>query len=118
MGQKTYGLKDRESASTLPGTQANCEVGSIEFNLQRPTASSSRCDARRHAMAVPDPAGGTGSSCVRHCCEGPHHNQQHRLDEDEMKARHWFTRTGLTNGRHAKRHTTPTNTNTDWMTTK
>jgi hypothetical protein len=27
--------------------------------------------------------------------------------EDKIKPRHWFTRTGLTNGRHAKLHTAP-----------
>jgi hypothetical protein len=41
-------------------------------------------------------------------CKATHnpHKHKHRLDDDEIKARHWFTRTGLTNGRHAKRHAT------------
>jgi hypothetical protein len=43
---------------------------------------------------------------VQLCGEGPHHKQQHRLDEDEIKQRHWFTRTGLTNGRRSKLRTT------------
>jgi hypothetical protein len=40
------------------------------------------------------------------CGEGPTHKHEHRLDEDEIKPRHWFTRTWLTNGRYAKLHTT------------
>jgi 2'-5' RNA ligase len=35
-----------------------------------------------------------------------HHEHEHRLDEDEIKPRHWFARAGLTNGRRAKLHTT------------
>jgi hypothetical protein len=31
-----------------------------------------------------------------------------RREEDEIPPRHWFTRAGLTNGRHAKRCTAPT----------
>jgi hypothetical protein len=37
--------------------------------------------------------------------EGLPHKHEHRLDEGEIKPRHWFTRTGLTNGRHSKLHT-------------
>jgi hypothetical protein len=37
--------------------------------------------------------------------EGLPHKHEHRLDQDEIKPRHWFTRTGLTNGRHANLHT-------------
>jgi hypothetical protein len=33
---------------------------------------------------------------------GSTHKHEHRLDEDKIQPRHWFTRTGLTNGRHAK----------------
>jgi hypothetical protein len=39
----------------------------------------------------------------------PHNKHEQRLDEDEIKPRHWFTRclqTGLANGRHSKLHTT------------
>jgi hypothetical protein len=35
-------------------------------------------------------------------------SRSHRLDEDEIQPRHWFTCTGLTNGRHSKPHTTLT----------
>jgi hypothetical protein len=34
--------------------------------------------------------------------DDPHKHEQ-RLDEDEIKPRHWFTRSGLANGRHSKR---------------
>jgi hypothetical protein len=40
----------------------------------------------------------TQASCRRH-------KHEHRLDEDEIKPRHWFTRTGLANGRRARLHT-------------
>jgi hypothetical protein len=43
---------------------------------------------------------------------------EHRLDEDEIPPRHWFTRTGLTNGRHAKLHKTlPGNRLSRWYCT-
>jgi hypothetical protein len=37
---------------------------------------------------------------------GSTHKHKHRLDEDEIKPRHWFTHTGLTNGRRSKLHAT------------
>jgi hypothetical protein len=38
--------------------------------------------------------------------EGLPHKHEHRLDKDEIKPRHWFTCTGLTNERHVKLHAT------------
>jgi hypothetical protein len=48
-----------------------------------------------------------GASDIRRR-EGLAHKREHRLCEDEIQPRGWFTQIWLTNGRHAKLHTTPT----------
>ena len=52
-----------------------------------------------------DSSGSSASICSARR-EGLPHKHEHRLDEDGIQPRHWLAYTGLTNGRHAKRHTT------------
>jgi hypothetical protein len=81
--------------------------GSTTFNLYSPRLVGLVGRDEEHAAAAHNLAlqrlvgGGVGRGG-----EGQLHKHEHRSDEDEMKAPHWFTHTRLTNGRHAKLHTT------------
>jgi hypothetical protein len=68
-----------------------------QSRTRAPTAAAPRCcPPPRTCRAGPPPAPWRGST----------HKHERRLDGDEIKPRHWFTRAGLANGRHAKLHTT------------
>ena len=53
-------------------------MGKLDSNVQRPTTSSA---------SSPSSAASMGRTAATNRGEGPHHKQQHRLDEDEAKSR-------------------------------
>jgi hypothetical protein len=71
--------------------------GSNEFNEQSPTAAKTLV-----ACSVPFFIDVLRSPTVRVCPT----NSNTDWTEDEIKPRHWCTRTGLTNGRRSKLHAT------------